>query len=58
MKKVALSHVLLGMSMVWPLWKAVWRLLKKLNMEVPHYPAIPPLGLYLKELKTDTQNKY
>ena len=35
-----------------PLWKAVWRFLKKLKMDLPFDPAIPLLGIYPKELKT------
>ena len=30
-----------------PLWKTVWRFLKKLKVEIPYYPAIPRLGIYL-----------
>ena len=33
--------------MVQPLWKTVWRFLKKLIIELPHDPAIPLLGIYL-----------
>ena len=29
-----------------PLWKAVWRVLRKLNIELPCDPAIPLLGIY------------
>ena len=29
-----------------PLWKTVWRFLKKLNIELPYDPAIPLLGIY------------
>ena len=32
--------------MVQPLWKTVWRYLRKLNIELPHDPAIPLLGIY------------
>ena len=31
--------------------KAVWRYLKKLKMDLPFDPAIPLLGIYLKEPK-------
>ena len=27
-------------------WKTVWRFLRKLNIELPYDPAIPPLGIY------------
>ena len=32
--------------MVQPLWKAVWKFLKKLKIELPYDPAIPLLGTY------------
>ena len=38
--------------MVQPLWKAVWRFLRKLGMDPPFDPAIPLLGLYPKDLKS------
>ena len=38
-----------------PLWKAVWRHLKKLKMDLPFHPAIPLLEIYLKEPKTPIQ---
>ena len=33
--------------MVQPLWKTVWKFLRKLKMELPYDPAIPLLGTYL-----------
>ena len=33
--------------MVQPLWETVWRVLRKLNIELPDDPAIPLLGIYL-----------
>ena len=35
-----------------PLRKTLWRLLKKLNIEVPCNPAAALLGVYLRELET------
>ena len=35
-----------------PLWKAVWRYLKKLKMDLPFDPVIPLLGIHPKEPKT------
>ena len=32
--------------MVQPLWRTVWRFLKKLKIELPYDPAIPLLGRY------------
>ena len=29
-----------------PLWKTVWRFLRKLKIELPYDPAIPLLGIY------------
>ena len=38
---------------VQPLWRAVWKFLKKTKIELPHDPTIPLLGIYLE--KTVTQ---
>ena len=35
--------------MVQPLWKTVWRSLKKLKIELPCDPAIELLGIYCKD---------
>ena len=35
--------------MVQPLWRTVWRFLKKLKIELPYEPAIPLLGIYPKK---------
>jgi hypothetical protein len=37
---------------VHPLWKAVWRLLKNLSIDLPYRPAIPLLGIHPKECDT------
>jgi hypothetical protein len=34
---------------VQPLWKIVWRFLRKIKLEFPNDPAIPLLGIYLKK---------
>jgi hypothetical protein len=36
-------------KLVQPLWKTIWRLLKKLNIDLPYDSAIPLLGIYPKE---------
>jgi hypothetical protein len=36
-------------KLVHPLWKTVYRLLIKLKTELPYDPAIPLLGIYMKE---------
>ena len=38
-----------GCKMVQPLWKSVWRFLRKLDMTLPEDPAIPLLGIYPKD---------
>ena len=38
--------------MVQPLWKAVWRFLRKLHIELPFAPAIPLLGIYPEKTTT------
>ena len=42
--------------MIQPLWRTVWRFLKKLEMELPYDPAIPLLGIYPEKtiIKKDT----
>ena len=35
--------------MIQPLWRTVWRFLKKLKIELPYDPAIPLLGMYLEK---------
>ena len=35
--------------MIQPLWRRVWRFLKKLKIELPYDPAIPLLGIYLEK---------
>ena len=32
--------------MIQPLWRTIWRFLKKLNIELPYDPAIPLLSIY------------
>ena len=35
--------------MIQPLWRTVWRFLKKLKTELPYDPAIPLLGIYAEK---------
>ena len=39
--------------MIQPLWKRVWRVLKKTRIKPPYDPAIPLLGIYLEETKIE-----
>ena len=42
-------------KLVRPLWKTVWRFLKKSKIEMPYDPVIPLLGIYPKNRKSTTQ---
>ena len=35
-------------KMVRPLWKIIWRLLRKCKLELPSKPASPPMGIHPK----------
>ena len=37
-------------KLVQPLWRTVWRFLKKLEIELPYDPTIPLLGIHTKEI--------
>ena len=39
--------------MIQPLWKTVWRFLKKLGIKLPYDPASPLLGIYPEETKVE-----
>ena len=39
-------------ELIQPLWKTVWRFLKDQEIEIPFDPAIPLLGIYLKDCKS------
>ena len=45
-EKGTLLHCWWECKLIQPLWRIVWRFLKKLNIEVPYDPAIPLLGIY------------
>ena len=42
-------------NLIQPVWRTVWRFLKKLKIELPYDPAIPLLGIYTE--KTITQKE-
>ena len=48
-EKGTLLHCWWECKLIQPLWRAVWRFLKKLKIELPYDPAIPLLGIYLKK---------
>ena len=39
--------------MIQPLWKTVWRFLKKLEIKLQYDPTIPLLGIYPEETKIE-----
>ena len=44
--KGTLLHCWWEFKLIQPLWRTVWRFLKKLKTELPYDPAIPLLGIY------------
>ena len=50
-EKGILLHCWWECKLVQPLWKTVWRFLKKLKIELPYDPAIALLGIYLEKTK-------
>ena len=51
-KGYPLAH-LVGMQIYKPLWRTVWRFLKKLEIELPYDPAIPLLGIHTEETRRE-----
>ena len=52
-EKGMLLHCWYECKLIQPLWKMVWRFLKKLGIKPPYDPAIPLLGTYPKETKIE-----
>ena len=50
-EKGTLLHCWWECKLIQPLWKTVWRFLKKLGMKPPHDLAIPLLGITLRKPK-------
>ena len=48
-----LLHCWWGCILIQPLWKMVWRFLKKVGIKPPYDPAIPLLGIYAEETKIE-----
>ena len=51
-EKGTVLHCWWECKLVQPLWKTVWRFLRKLKIELPYDPAIPLLGIYLDKIIT------
>ena len=52
-EKGTLLHCWWECKLIQPLWKMVWRFLKKLGIKPPYGPAIPLLGIYPEETKVE-----
>ena len=52
-EKGTLLHCSWEWKLVQPLWRTVWRFLKKLDIALPHDPAIPLLGIHTEESRTE-----
>jgi hypothetical protein len=39
-------------KLIQPLWKTVWKLLKKLKIKLPYDPTIPLLGIFPREYRS------
>ena len=52
-EKETLLHCWWECKLTQPLWKTVWRFLKKLGIKPPYDPAIPLLGIYPVESKIE-----
>ena len=52
-EKELLLHCWWECKLIQPLWKTVWRNLKKLGIKPPYDPAIPLLSIYPEETKIE-----
>ena len=52
-EKGTLLHCWWECKLVQPLWRIVWRFLKKLEIELPYDPAIPLLGIHNEETRIE-----
>ena len=52
-EKETLLHCWWECKLVQPLWRTVWRFLKRLEIELPYDPAIPLLSIHTEEPRID-----
>ena len=52
-EKGTLLHCWWECKLVQPLWRTVWRFLKKLEIKLPYDPTIPLLGIHTEETKIE-----
>ena len=55
-EKGTLLHCQWECKLIQPLWRTVWRFLKKLKLELPYDPAIPLLGIYPQKTITHKES--
>ena len=54
MEKREPSYTVVGnANLVQPLWRTVWRFLKKLEIELPYDPGISLLGIHSEETRIE-----
>ena len=54
-EKGTLLHCWWECKLVQPLWRIVWRFLKKLEIELPYDPVIPLLGIHTEETRIEKE---
>ena len=52
-EKAMLLHCWWECKLIQPLWRMVWRFLRKLGIKPPYDPAIPLLGIYPGEVRVE-----
>ena len=52
-RKGNLVTLLVGMQTDTTIWRTIQRFLKKLGIKLPYDPAIPLLGIYSEETRTE-----
>ena len=57
-EKGTLLHCWWECKLIQPLWKTVWRFIKKLGIKPPYDLAIPLLGMYPEETKVEIRHMY
>ena len=57
-EKEKLLHCWRECKLVQPVWKAIWRFLRKLRLEFPCDPAVPLLGIYLDKTVIQKKNTH
>ena len=57
-EKGTLLHCWWECKLVQPIWRTVWRFLKKLEIELTYDPAIPLLGIHTEETRREKRHVY